>query len=106
MNILPKLCNAIFYSNEPSNNTTNIENNLSNHLNPRRVYPQEEEKIDIESNPDETINRISDAESENLIIVQPHYRCYTNRCLSYIVIAFITVSVMAIIHYIDYAMYN
>jgi len=100
MNILPKLCNIGVFR-EPTVNDLHIENNL----NPMRVCP-EEEKYDIESNVDERINRISDVESDNLIIVQHYCGCNSKLLLKYILIVIASLSVIAIIHYIDYAIYK
>jgi len=100
MNILPKLCNIGVFRENPVNDL-HIENNL----NPMRVCP-EEEKYDIESNVDERINRISDVESDNLIIVQHYCRCNSKVLFKYMIIAMTACSFIAIIHYIDYAIYK
>lgn len=105
MNILPKVCHIGFFR-EKSNIDDNNSNNSANHLNPMRVYP-EEEKHDIESNADEHINRISDAESDNnIIIVQNYYPCNSKQLCKYIIIIITLLSMIVIIHYVDYAIYK
>ena len=100
MNMIPKVCHVVTFK-EPfaQNNTTIVDNNLHDHLNPMRVQP-EEEKYDIESNNPENM----DPRYENCIATIKNNTCCCNRkqLFEYIIVSCITAIFLVALIYIIY----
>jgi hypothetical protein len=96
--MIPKVCHVVSFK-EPfaQNNSTIVDNNLHDHLNPMRVQP-EEEKYDIEW------NHTENSTAENFVsTVKNNTCCFTRKQLfEYIIVSCITAIFVIALIYIIY----
>lgn len=102
MNMIPRVCHVVSFK-EPfaQNNSTIVDNNLHDHLNPMRVQ-HEEEKYDIESNHPEN------SSAENFIATVKNNMCCCTRkqLFEYIIVSCITAIFLVALIYIIYIIKN